>query len=118
MLIPAVATFSCLFHGIWGLCVKCQFFLVLFSVWCLSIVIDGRASSDRSPRPMLVKVRCVSCLGLVWVSWMGWHRVGLLHCVCVAHDICVVLRSSSVFLVFSLCDNGGKVIIVILSQQE
>ena len=29
-------------------------------------------------------------------------------CVCVAHDVCVILRSSSVFLVFSLCDNGRK----------
>ena len=74
-----------------------QLFLMLFSVWCLSIVIDGHASSDRLLGPMLVKVHCVLCLGLVWVSWMGWHRVGSLGCVCVAHDVYVVLRSSLVF---------------------
>ena len=74
-----------------------QLFLMLFSVWCLSIIIDGHASSDWLLGPMLVKVHCVLCLGLVWVSWMGWHRVGSLSCVCVAHDVYVVLRSSLVF---------------------
>ena len=44
------------------------------SAWCLSIVTDGRASSDWSPGPMLV---CV-CLG----------------------DICVVIGLSLIFLVF------------------
>ena len=47
---------------------------------------------------------------------MGWHCVSSLHCVCVAHDVCVVLGSSLVFLVFLLCDDGKKVVIVILSQ--
>ena len=40
------------------------------------------------------------------------------YVVCVAHDVCVVLGSSSMFLVsLSLCDNRRKVIIIILSQQ-
>ena len=112
MFIPVVATFGCLFHGVQGLCVKCQstlqLFLMLFSVWHLSIIIDGHASSDQLPGPMLVKVHCFSCLGLIWVSWVGWHCVSSLCCVCVAHDVCVVLSSSSVFLVFLLCDNGRK----------
>ena len=39
------------------------------------------------------------------------------YVVCVAHDVCVVLGSSSMFLVsLLLCDNGRKVIIIILSQ--
>ena len=45
-----------------------QLFLVLFSVWRLSIVIDGHTSSDQLLGPMLVKVHCVLCLGLIWVS--------------------------------------------------
>ena len=90
---------------------------MLFSVWRLSIIIDGHTSSDWLLGLMLVKVHCVSCLGLIWVSWVGWHSIGLLCCVCVAHDVCVVLRSSSVFLVFYYVIMGEKVIIVILSQQ-
>ena len=57
---------------------------------------------------MLIKVHCASCLGLVWVSWVGWHHVTSLHCVCVAHDVCIILRSSLVFLVFLLYDDGKK----------
>ena len=79
-----------------------------FLVWCLSIVIDGRASSDQLLGLMLVKVCCVSCLCLIWVSCVGWRHIGLLCCVCVAYNVCVVLRLSSVFLVFLLCDNGRK----------
>ena len=50
--------------------VKCKstftaFSLVLLLVWHLSIVIDGRTSSDRSLGPMLVRVHCVLCLGFI-----------------------------------------------------
>ena len=102
--VPVVATFGCLFHEVRVLCAKCQntlqLFLVSFSIWHLSIVIDGRASSDQLLGPMLVKVHCFSCLGLIWVLWMRCCRISSLHCVCVAHDVCVVLQLSSVFLVF------------------
>ena len=79
VVIPAVTVFYCLFRGILGLCVDVSVPLRLFSVispsaWCLSIVTDGRASSDWSPGPMLVCVR----LGV----------------------ICVVIGSSLMFLVF------------------
>ena len=106
--VPAVATFGYLFHGVQVLCVKCQstlqLFIMLSLVWCLSIVIDGRASSDQLPGPMLIKVCYFSCLGLIWVPWVRWCRISSLRCVCV----CVMLRSSSVFLVFLLCGNGRK----------
>ena len=65
----------------WGLGFLCKckgtftaLLLVLPSVWCLSIVTDGRASSDWSPGPMLV-------------------------CVC-SGDVCIVLGLSLMFLVF------------------
>ena len=85
-----------------------SFFSCCFLVWHLLIIINGHASSDQLLGPMLVKFCCVSCLCLVWVSWVGCRCVGSLCCVCVAHDVCVVLRSSSVFLVFLLCDNWRK----------
>ena len=80
----------------------------MFLVWHLSIIIDGHASSDQLLGPMLVKVHCVSCLGLLSVSWVRWRCIGLLHCVCVAHDVCVVLRSSLVFFSFFLLYDDGK----------
>ena len=49
---------------------------------------------------------------------MSGFRLGLLRgvvsyrfftlCVCVTHDICIVLGSSLVFLAFLLCDDGKK----------
>ena len=79
VVIPAVTVSYCLCRGILGLCVNVSIPLRLFSLmspsaWCLSIVTDGHASSDWLPGPMLV---CVH-LG----------------------DICVVMGSSLVFLVF------------------
>ena len=79
IVVPAVTVSYCLFHGVLGLCVNVSiplrlFFLVLPSAWCLSIITDGCASSDWSPGPMLI---CVH-LG----------------------DVCVVIGSSLMFLVF------------------
>ena len=79
MVIPTVTVSYCLFRGILGLRVNVSMPLRLFSIvlpsaWCLSIVTDGRASSDWSPGPMLVYVH----LG----------------------DVCVVIGSSLMFLVF------------------
>ena len=79
MVVPMVTVSDCLFHGVWGFCVNVRiplqlFSLVLPSVWHLSIVTDGHTSSDWLPGPMLV---CVH-LG----------------------DVCVVMGSSLIFLVF------------------
>ena len=79
VIIPAVTVSDCLFHGVWGFCVNVRVPLQLFSlvspsVWHLSIVTDGCASSGWSPGPMLVCVR----LG----------------------DVCIVMGLSLVFLVF------------------
>ena len=82
--------------------------LVLFSVWHLSIVIDGCASSDRSPGPMLVKIRYISCLGFILVFHVGWCHAGSLCCVCVSHNVCVMLGSSLVFLAFCYVMMGRK----------
>ena len=79
---------------------------MLFSVCHLSIVINGHDSSDRSPGPVLVKVHCVSCLGLMGVVVLCRF---IMLCVCVAHDVCIVLGSSLVFLVVLLYDDGKKV---------
>ena len=106
MFIPAVAASGCLFRGVQGSCAKCEgtfaaFSLMLFLVWRVLIVIEGHASSDWSPGPMLM-----------------WVRLGLFHgmslyvfvtlCVCVMHNVCVVLGSSLVFLAFLLCGNRKK----------
>ena len=79
VVVPAVTVSDCLFHGVWGFCVNVRIPLQLFSlispsVWRLSIVTNGRASSDWLPGPMLMCVR----LG----------------------DVCVVMGLSLMFLVF------------------
>ena len=71
------------------------FSLMLFPVWHLSIVINGRASSDRSPGPMLVWVR-------VGLSYVMLLYVFVTLCVCMMHDVCIMLGSSLVFLAFFL----------------
>ena len=97
MVVPTVAVSYCLFCGVQGFCVYVRvplrlFSLVLFSVWHLSIVTDGRTSSDWSPGPMLV---CVH-LG----------------------DVCIVMGSSLMFFVFfCLCVDKKKLVMSILSQQ-
>ena len=79
MVVPAVTVSYCLFHGVLGFCVNVRILLRLFSLvspsaWRLLIITDGHASSDWSLGPMLV---CVH-LG----------------------DVCVVIGSSLMFLVF------------------
>ena len=79
VVVPTVTVSYCLFHGVLGFCVNVRIPLRLFSLmspsaWRLSIVINGHASSDWSPGPMLMYV----CLG----------------------DVCVVIGSSLMFLVF------------------
>ena len=97
VVIPAVTVSYCLFCGILGLCVNVSMPLRLFSIvspsaWCLLIIIDGHASSDWSPGPMLV---CVH-LGV----------------------ICVVIGLSLMFLVFFVyVFDKEKLFISVLSQQ-
>ena len=43
------------------------FFVILPSVWCLSVVTDGHTSSDWSPGPMLVDVRLGVYMHRGWV---------------------------------------------------
>ena len=95
MVVPTVTVSDCLFHGVQGFCVNVRiplqlFSLILPSVWRLSIVTDGCASSDWSLGPMIV---CVH-LG----------------------DVCVVMGSSLIFLVFLLCVDKKRLVISILSQ--
>ena len=88
VVVPMVTVSYCLFHGVLGFCVNVRislqlFSLVLPSAWHLSIVTDGHASSDWSLGPMLVCVR----LG----------------------DVCVMIGSSLMFLVFFVYVLIGKV---------
>ena len=66
----------------WGLGFLCKckgtftaLSLVSLPVWCLSIVIDGRASSDRSPGPMLVWVHP----GLLCIVFICVHYIMCVH---------------------------------------
>ena len=78
--------------------------LVLFPVWRLSIIIDRCTSSDWSLGLMLV---CVH-LGLFYVMSL---YVFITSCVCMTHDVCVMLGSSLVFLAFLLyVDRKKKVL--------
>ena len=96
VVIPTVTVSYCLFCGILGLCVNVSMPLQPLSIvspsaWCLSIVTNGRTSSDWSLGPMLVGVR----LGV----------------------ICVVIVSSLMFLVFFVyVFDKEKLFISVLSQ--
>ena len=116
--IPAVVTFGYLFRGVRAFCVRCQnilqlLLLVLFSIWRPSIVIDGRASSDRSPGPILVSIRWSPCLCLVWVLWVRCRHIGSLRCVCGTRCMRRVRVVFNVLVSLLLCDNGRKVIMII-----
>ena len=79
VVVPTVTVSDCLFHGVRGFCVNVRIPLQLFSLispsaWRLLKVTDGCASSDWSLGPMLMCVR----LG----------------------DVCVMMGSSLMFLVF------------------
>ena len=121
MFIPMVVMFSCLFHGVWAFCIRCQNALQLFCIifylapvnrhwWvCLFRLVAGTDICEYS----LVSMS-MSCLGSLSEVSSCWF---IISCV-MAHDVCVVLRSSSMFLV-SLCYviMGEKIIIIVLSQQ-
>ena len=67
-----VTAFCCLFRVILGLCMdvspSLRFFSVVSpSVWCLSVITDGHASSDWSLGPMLVNVRLGVYMHRGWV---------------------------------------------------
>ena len=98
VVIPAVTVSDCWFRGVRGFCVNVRIPLQLFSLvspsaWHLSIITNGRASSDWLLGPMLMSV-----------------------CLC---DVCVVMGSSLMFLVFffCLCVDKKRLVISILSQQ-
>ena len=97
MVIPMVIVSDCLFCGVRGFCVNVRIPLQLFSlvspsVWFLSIVTDGRASSDWLPGPMLM---CVH-LG----------------------DVCIMMGSSLMFFsLFVYVLIRKRLVISILSQQ-
>ena len=122
MFIPTVATFGCLFCGVWVFYVKCQntlqLFLISFSIWHLSIVIDGHTSSDRSPGLIPIKVHCFLCLSLIWVLWVRCHCISSLCHVCGTQCIRCVRVIFSVFSFFCYVVMGEKIIIIALSQQN
>ena len=95
-MVPTVAASGFIPWGLGFLC-KCKgtfiaLSLMSSSVWRLFIVIDGCTSSDQSLRPMLM-----------------WVHLG---------DVCIMLGSSLVFLVFLYVDRKKRFIIFILSQQK
>ena len=97
VVLPAVTVSYCLFRGVLCFCINVRIPLWLFSLvspsaWRLLIVTNGHASSDWSPGPMLV---CVH-LG----------------------DICIVIGSSLMFLVFYVYVLIRKVVLSVLSQQN
>ena len=95
-----VAASGCLFHGVQGSCAKCEgTFAAFFSHVVSSLAsVDHHqwcASSDQSLGPMLMWAHP----GLSYVLSL---YVFITSCVCMMHDVCVVLGSSLVFLAFFL----------------
>ena len=86
-----------------------SFFFILFLIWHLSIVIDGRAFSNWLPGPIFVNIHWSLYLCPVWVLWVRSHHVGSLCRVCGTQCMCCVEVIFNVFSFFCLlCDNGRK----------
>ena len=115
-----VAMFGYLFHGVWGFCVKCQSTFTAFSCVVFGLVPVGRHQCTCF---FWLVARTNACKGLLCLmsGSRGCGGVMSIHyvvCVCVAHDVCVILRFSLVFLVFFVIWWWEeRFIIVVLSQQ-
>ena len=115
MIVPVVTVSYCLFRGVQGFCVNVRVPLQLFFSYRLQ---SGACLS--SPMGVLLLIgrqdQC-SCV-FIWVFCVLSLYVFVMSCVCAMHDVCMVLGSSLVFLVFLLCvDRRKGFIISILSQQ-
>ena len=100
-----MATFGWLFCGVWGFCVKCKSTFTAFLSWYF----QSGTCRLSSMGALLLTSRRDRCswtfiVSHVWVSsrssYMGWCHAGSLCCVCVTHDVCIMLGSFLVFLVF------------------
>ena len=61
--------------SVWDVRMPYSLFFMLFSIWHLSIVIDGRTSPDWSLGPMFMNTCWSPCLCSVCVLWVRSHRV-------------------------------------------
>ena len=115
MIVPAVTASGCLFHGVWGFCVSVRVPLQLFLLCHFQSDIC-RSSSTGALLLIGCQDQC-SC-GFVQVSCVLFLYVFVISCVCMMHNVCIVLGSSLVFLVFFLLcvDREKRFIIFILSQ--
>ena len=119
-----MVTSGCLFRGVWVFCVRCQTFYSFYFPYYFcsgthqsSLMGTLLLTSHQDQCPwMLVDFHvCVS------FSSFRWGTVVLVHyAVCVTHDVCIVMGSSSMFLFlvsfFLVYDNRRRDFIIILSQ--
>ena len=117
VIVPMVTASGCLFHGVQGFCVSVRVPLQLF-LWCRFQ--SGVCRSSSTGALLLIGCQDQCSCGFVWVFCVLSLYVFVISCVCVTHDVCVMLGSSLVFLVFFLLhvDREKRFIIFILSQQN
>ena len=116
MIIPAVTVFDCLFRGVWGFYVSVRIPLQLFFLYRLQ---SGTCRSSPMGTLLLIGHQDQCLCVFIQVFCVLSSYVFVMSCVCTMHDVCVVLGSSLVFLVFLLCvDRRKGFIISILSQQS
>ena len=114
MIVPVVTASGCLFRGVWGFCVSVRVPLQLFLSCCFQ---SGICQSSSTGTLLLIGRWDQCSSGFIWVFCVLSLYVFIISCVCVTHDVCIVLGLSLVFLVFLLCvDRKKRFIIFILSQ--
>ena len=115
MIVPTVTVSGCLFHGVRGFCVSVRVPLQLF----LSCRFQSGICQSSLTGALLLIGHCDQCsCGFVQVFCVLSSYVFVISCVCMTHDVCVVLGSSLLFLVFLYVDRKKRFVIFILSQQE
>ena len=97
MIVPTVTASGCLFCGVQGFCVSVRVPLQLF----LSCRFQSGVCQSSSTGALLLIGRRDQCSsGFIWVFCVLSSYVFIISCVCMTHDVCIVLGSSLVFLVF------------------
>ena len=97
MIVPTVTASGCLFHGVWGFCISVRVPLQLFLLCCFQ---SGICRSSLTGMLLLIGHQDQCSCGFVWVFCVLSSYVFIILCVCVMHDVCVMLGLSLVFLVF------------------
>ena len=105
MIVPVVTASDCLFRGVRGFCVSVRVPLQLFLSCRFQ---SGICRLSPMGALLLIGRQDLCSCGFIWVFFVLSSYVFVTLCVCMTHDVCIMLGSSLVFLVFCYMLIGGK----------